>query len=85
MVGVTAVILQAFQVAAYTARSNFPAVILLILTYCTASISINHCAEKLFSDSSMSQLVVLCGHIAIGIICLLIMVLLEALYYSLVR
>ena len=66
--GLTVGVLEAFSVPSYTSRSNLPAVALLLLSYLSASAAIVHCAEKLFSEPSVAQLVVLSGNFLVGLV-----------------
>lgn len=59
-ISVTCVILVLFNVPAFTANDNLGAVILLLAAYCTASISMVYCLEKLFRGGICRFLQELC-------------------------
>ena len=75
------VILLAFGVPAFTANDNLRAMILIIFLYCTSSISMVYCLEKLFRDPSLGQLTVICLNIFIGLLTILTILLLDPMWY----
>ena len=56
---VTAGVVAGFGVRSYTAHSNLPATLALMLLYCTASSSLLHLAARMFSEPSLAQIVCL--------------------------
>ena len=80
-IAIVSVILLAFGVPAFTANDNLRAMILILFLYCTSSISLVYCLEKLFREPSLGQLTVICLNIFIGLLTILTILLLDPMWY----
>ena len=80
-IGVCAGLFAAFGVSSYTANLNLPSVLLLLFAYCIATTSGVYLAEKAFDEPSMGQLIVLSTNMLIGMLTLVIILILNALWW----
>ena len=74
---ISVAIVAAFQIPSFTYQDNFAALVLLLFFYCTASINLNYCTEKLFIEPSMGQLAIISGNVLIGVFTMLIVLMFE--------
>lgn len=75
------VVLLAFQIPSYTDRSNFPAMLTLVFMYCLTTSAAVYNMEKMFDDASMGQMMALSLNILTGILCMLLIMILQMLWW----
>jgi hypothetical protein len=76
LTAVCAAIVKAFSIKALSEGSNFPATLILILSYCVCMHCLVYIVEKSFQEPSFGQIVMLTVSVFTGIGTLVIMLLL---------
>ncbi|OAD61200.1 ATP-binding cassette sub-family A member 13 [Eufriesea mexicana] len=66
-IGLAVVIFEIFGLSAYVARDNLPGICLLLFLFAWAALPFSHLTEKVFDDSSMSNMVLFCVNTFIGV------------------
>ncbi|CAL7936973.1 unnamed protein product [Xylocopa violacea] len=61
------VVFEIFGLPAYVARDNLPGICLLLFLFAWAALPFSHLTEKVFDDSSMSNMVLFCVNTFIGV------------------
>ncbi|XP_048511619.1 ATP-binding cassette sub-family A member 13 isoform X2 [Athalia rosae] len=64
------IVFEIFGLSAYVAKENLPSVCVLLFLYAWAVIPFTHLAEKMFDDSSLSNMVLFCLNTFIGVLSL---------------
>ncbi|XP_076760468.1 lipid droplet defective [Xylocopa sonorina] len=66
-VALAVVVFEIFGLPAYVARDNLPGICLLLFLFAWAALPFSHLTEKVFDDSSMSNMVLFCVNTFIGV------------------
>nr|XP_012136751.1 PREDICTED: uncharacterized protein LOC100878441 isoform X3 [Megachile rotundata] len=73
------IVFEMFGLPAYVARDNLPGICLLLLLFAWAALPFSHLTEKIFDDSSMSNMVLFCVNTFIGVASLATILVLDIL------
>ncbi|XP_076548743.1 lipid droplet defective isoform X1 [Osmia lignaria lignaria] len=73
------IVFEIFGLSAYIARDNLPGICLLLFLFAWAAIPFSHLTEKVFDDSSMSNMVLFCVNTFIGVASLATILVLDIL------
>ncbi|XP_050450054.1 uncharacterized protein LOC126850786 isoform X1 [Cataglyphis hispanica] len=73
------IVFEIFGLSAYVAKDNLPGVCLLLFLFAWAAIPFSHLAEKVFDDSSLSNMVLFCVNTFIGVASLATILVLDIL------
>ncbi|XP_033223873.1 phospholipid-transporting ATPase ABCA1 isoform X3 [Belonocnema kinseyi] len=66
-IGLAVIVFEIFGLPAYVARDNLAGICLLLYLYAWAVIPFTHLAEKIFDDSSVSNMVLFCVNTFLGV------------------
>lgn len=78
-IALAAFVFEIFGLSAYVARDNLSGICLLLFLFAWAAIPFSHLAEKVFDDSSMSNMVLFCVNTFIGVASLATILVLDIL------
>ncbi|CAK9819447.1 ATP-binding cassette sub-family A member 13 [Anthophora plagiata] len=78
-VGLAVIVFEIFGLPAYVARDNLPGICLLLFLFAWAALPFSHLTEKIFDDSSMSNMVLFCVNTFIGVASLATILVLDIL------
>ena len=78
-IGLAVIVFEIFGLPAYVARDNLPGICLLLFLFAWAALPFSHLVEKVFDDSSLSNMVLFCVNTFIGVASLATILVLDIL------
>ncbi|XP_026316404.1 ATP-binding cassette sub-family A member 1-like [Hyposmocoma kahamanoa] len=79
---ITVIVFEAFGFPVFVAKSNLPAICLLILLFGYACGTLIHVLEKLFTEASMANMILFCGNTFLGLAGITLLLILDVISES---